>query len=303
MLAFVRPALLLMAVSLVLPVCADERTQKLLARLDSEAAAFEETAPNLMTEETLHQRVLGAADGGKHRRFRPHVVRPGSQPAAPEWHSREIQSEYAYARAGNPPAIHEIRKVLAVDGKPVPGSKDAAGELMRAIQARGDRSRRKLLEAFEKHGLVGTVTDFGQLLLLFARAHQEEYEFYPVGEKLYGAQRCMVFLYRQQEGAGALTVWDEKGRSQPRVAGEIWVSVPEYRPVKITLRATQGAGAETVREEADVDYVPSEHGVVVPATVVHREYRNSLLTTENRFSYAPFRRFASSTTLQYSTEP
>ncbi len=297
---FVRSAFVLAALATILPARADERIQKLLVRLAEEASVFEQAAPNLISEETLRQRVLKSAGAQRHG-FGPRIVHPVDPNAPPEWQDRTVESEYAYAKVGNPPSIREVRKVVSVDGKPVSGGKDAIKELMNAVQAKDDRSRRKLLESFEKHGLVGAVTDFGQLLLLFARSQQPEYEFYPVGERLYGAEKCMVFLYRQQEGTGALTVWDEKGESQPRVSGEIWVTESGYRPVKITLKSIRGPEASAVRDEAEVVYVMSDHGVVVPSSVVHKEYRRSRMTTENRFTYAPFRMFGSSTVLEYST--
>ena len=92
---------------------AEPLTQKLLARLAEEASAFEQAAPNLITEETLQQRAIKPE---KHR-FRPFHPVPAA-PDPPEWQTREIRSEYAFATVGDPPAIREIRKVTSVDGKP-----------------------------------------------------------------------------------------------------------------------------------------------------------------------------------------
>lgn len=281
--------------AVTLPALADPRTQKLLNRLAEEASAFAQTAPNLISQETLQQRALG----GKKRRYR---ARGEQEPQTPGWQTREIRSEYGFAALGDPPSIREIRKVLTVDGKAVNEGGKALEELARSLQSNDERTRKRLLEDFEKHGLVGTATDFGQLLLLFARSSQEQYEYLYKASKLVGAEWCSVFQYKQHEGAGALTVWDSKGRQQPRIEGEIWVARESYRPLKITLASTRTDGKDAVRDEAEVDYAMSTHGVVVPAAVAHREYRNGELVAENRFAYAPFQKFGASAAIKFNVK-
>jgi hypothetical protein len=284
------------ALALALPLLADPRTQKLLDRLAEEASAFAHTAPNLISQETLRQRALKT---GRQR------ARKSKEPDGPEaqWQTREIRSEYGFAKTGNPPAIREIRKVLSVDGKPVNEGGQALHDLVRSLQSDDDRTRRKLLEDFEKHGLIGTATDFGQLVLLFDRRSQEQYEFSFKANKLTGADWCAVFEYRQHEGPGALTVFDSKGRQRPQVAGEIWVARDNYRVLRITLVSARGQGASAVRDEAEVDYTMSPHAVVVPAAVTHREYLNGELVAENLFRYAPFQKFGASADIKFTGEP
>jgi hypothetical protein len=281
--------------ALALPSLADQRTQRLLERLAEEASAFEQNAPNLISEETLRQR----AETLRKRRFHPHIE-TGAPPPGPVWQNREIVSEYTFASVGDPPVIREIRRVLTVDGKTVNTSERAVRDLLRSLQASDDKSRKKLLEDFEKHGLIGTVTDFGQILLLFARRNQETFEFAEQGERLLGAQRCLVFAYHQHEGPGVLTIWDSKQRVQPRADGEIWVDRENFRLVRITIKSVRGTGENAVREEAQVDYDMGSHGVVVPTSVEHREYRNGRLTAENLFSYAAFRKFGASAEIKFT---
>jgi hypothetical protein len=272
----------------------DERTQRMLATLAEEAANFERIAIDLISEETLHQ--IAVTDAKPKRNSKE------SGPSKPEWVQREIKSEYVFASVGEPKEFKEIRKVTSVNGKPVADAGRAVEQLMQTVQSGSDRSRRKLLEDFEKHGLVGTVTDFGQLLLLFGRANQEGYSFTFAGERYLGAELCHLFKYEQQDGAGALTVYSDAGKQQPKISGEIWMTRNAYRLLRLTLKSNRREKSTEVREEAQVDYVPTTHGAVVPVSVVHHQYRGGSLTTENRFAYTEFRKFGASAVLKYATD-
>ncbi len=266
-----------------LPARADPRIQKLLERLAHEAETFQHTASDLVSEESLRQR----AEKVERHHFRPRI-----DPGGPQWQTREILSAYAFASVGDPPAIREIRKVISVDGVPVAAGERGLSDLLRGVQAGSDASRKRLLEDFEKHGLIGTVTDFGQLLLLFDRADQEHYQFSFGGERLLGAERCSIFAYAQHDGPGSLTIWEGKAHVQSRASGEIWVSSDNYDILRVTIKAIRGEAASAVRDEAEVDYVMSSFGVHVPVSITHREYRHGELIAENLFTYTPFRRLS-----------
>lgn len=255
----------------------------MLAKLADEAANFERIAINLISEETLYQTALAP---GKPKRKSEHAG-----PLPPGWVQREIRSEYVFAPAGDPPELREIRKVTRVDGKEVGDTGRAIEQLMHTVQSPSSQSRRKLLEDFEKHGLAGAVTDFGQLLLLFGAANQEKYSFQFGGERYLGADLCHVFTYQQQDGAGALTVFNDAGKEQPRIGGEIWMTRDAYGLLRLTLTSNRKEKSFEVREQAQVEYVRGPDGILVPATVTHHQFRNGSLAAENRFVYGEFRKF------------
>lgn len=271
----------------------------MLERLSEEAAAFEQAAPNLIAEETLVQRSIKPA----HRRFYPHIVSEQQQ-RTPEWQTREIVSEYAYAAAsagsGN---IREFRRVLSVDGRPVEDSRKAVEALAKSIRSDDDQARLRLLQDFAKHGLVGTITDIGQIILLFERRNLQRFEFEPAGTTMIGAEHCLIFRYEQLDGPEQVTVWQGSRSMRAKLAGQIFVRQNDYLPIRITFVSVVGQGQKAVREEAQVEYGQSRYGSLVPVSVVHREYRKGELATENLFSYSAFRKFGSSSDVRFELQP
>jgi len=280
-------------------VRADDRTQQLVARLSREADAFRKIAPDLVGRETLFQRALKPSKGG----FRIRVGASARNPPQAVWQERTLLSEYSFAAfAGEGGALHELRRVTAVDGRAVQDAKKAQQELAAIVTAADDKRKKELLEQFEKYGLVGAVTDFGQLLLLFNSNDVLHYEFTYRRVANQGNARLLVFGYQQIDGPEGLTVIDAGRRKNPqtvRIAGEVWVRETNFIPVRITVVTGQGEGQELIREEASVDYAMSAYGVLLPFWTEHRELRGSTVVAENKFSYADFRKFDAASELKF----
>jgi hypothetical protein len=278
-------AFLLLAVALR----ADERTRKLLDRLTQEAQAFQMVAPQVVGREQLLQKALIAAPTHIKIRFgQSATVAP-----KPSWEQHSVVSQYGFsALGGSPQNIHELRQVSEVDGRQVQDQQKAQDALAKAITATGDQRKKLSLMQLEKYKLHGAVTDFGQLLLLFAGANQERYEFTYAGSRRLVTTNALVFDYRQLDGPQALTVFNAAGpkAERLRVEGEIWVQPSDYALRRITLTAI-GGPESAIRQEATVDYLPSDWGSVLPSAVLHQELHQGRMTVENRFTYSGFRRF------------
>lgn len=148
-------------------------TQKMMARVSEEADAFQRLAPLVLGKETLHQRALKPP-----LRFHPRVGAAAMGPPPARWKEREIVSQYGFTSfTGDPEALHELRQVTSVDGKKVEDEKKAQDDLAKAVTANDDERKKQLLKQFEKYGLTGAATDFGQVLLLFTRRDLDRYEF------------------------------------------------------------------------------------------------------------------------------
>jgi hypothetical protein len=276
---------------------ADDLTQKMTARVSEEAEALMKIAPDVVGKETLHQSAVKPPS-----RFHP---RTGTAPAV-QWVDHDIVSEYGFARfATESGAIHELRRVTTVDGRKIAESKKAQEELAGALTATDDNSKKELLKQFEKCGLTGAVSDFGQLLLLFTRRSIERYEFAYMGAKMIGYDKALVFSYKQIDGAEALTVFDEKKHDQAqrmRLEGEIRVRADDLVPIQITLSTHTGDVPKSLREEAAVTYKMSDFGALLPASTEQQELRNGKVVAQNRFSYTDFHKFGAASDIKFDAK-
>ncbi len=279
---------------------ADERTQRLAASLSKEADAFKKIAPDVVGQETLFQRAVKPPKGGLHIRVGASVQKPSE----PVWLERRIVSEYSFAAfAGEGGALHEMRRVTTVDGRTVQDSKKAQEELLAIIAAPGDKRKKELLEQFEKYGLVGAVTDFGQLLLLFNSRDVMHYEFTYRRVEMQGIARLLVFGFQQIDGPEGLTVISSQTEAahsgEPaqtmRISGEVWVRESNFIPVRITLATEK----DQIREQASVDYSMSAYGALLPFWTEHRELRGGKVVVENKFSYADFHKFDAASQINF----
>lgn len=297
--------MLLAALAATLPatvLAAD--TQAMLARVSEEADAFRRVAPSLLGTETLEQKARKPPG-----RFRPRTGANAKGPAPAVWQDRQIVSEYGFVSlAGDQDTLHELRRVLTVDTKPVSGRK-SEDSLARIISLNDDQRERELLTEFQKYGLAGAVTDFGPLLMLFLPRQIEHFEFSLKGSQTLGATRALIYRYTQIDGAEALSVFRANGKgdrarpSRYRVQGELWVRADNYLPLRITLAVTEGEGKAAIREEASVDYVQSPFGVLAPSAVDHKELVGGQLMVQNSFLYKDFHEFGSDSQIQFSPAP
>jgi len=269
-------------------------------RLSEEATVFLHVAPQTFTEETLQQRALKPRP-----RFRLRIGQDALTPPPPSYQTRQIVSEYSYSSFKDSPTfLHEFRQVSSVDGREVLSPEKARQSLSLGMRSQDDRVKKRMLQQFEKHGLIGTVIDFGQLILLFAKRRLPEFEFRIVGEALLGADPVIKVAYRQVKGTQALTIFEGSKAIHQPLQGEIWMRKPDLAPLRITLESVREEEDQSVlRDRAAVDYAMSQHGVMLPVAVVHRQFNGELLTAENIFRYAPFRKFSAASEIKFTEVP
>jgi hypothetical protein len=268
---------------------------RMTGRIAEEADVFAHVARSVLSEEKLAQRTRKPA-----ARFRPHIGEPPKE----EFLVREIVSEYGYSSLkDSPAALHEFRTVISVDGKKLLAPEKARRTLTLGVRSTDDRAKKQMLRDFEKHGLIGAATDFGQLILLFTRRRLADYQFAVIGQDRIGADTAIVLSFKQKSGQEALTIFAGNAALRSELQGAIWVRNPDYLPLRIKLISARDEGQYVINTEATVDYTMSPHGCVLPAAVVHRDTVAGSLITENIFYYAPFRKFGAESELKFETPP
>ena len=267
---------------------------KMTSRVAEEADVFGRNARAVLSEERLSQRTRKPVS-----RFRPRMGDSAVKPKE-EFLMREIVSEYGYSSfQDSPAALHEFRTVISVDGKKVLAPEKARRALTLGIKSSDDSTKKQMLRDFEKHGLIGAATDFGQLILLFTKRRLEDYAFAVLGQDRIGAETLTVIGFKQKSGQEALTIFAGNSALRTELQGAIWVRNPDYLPLRIKLLSARKEGGYVVNTEATVDYAMSAYGCILPASVVHRDTVAGKLLTENIFQYAPFRKFGAESELKF----
>ena len=279
---------------------ADEQIQRLTKSLAEEAAAFQKIAPQLLGRETMQQK----AQKKKSRGFPIRLGNTAGAPEQPEWQLRTLVSEYGFTTFADG-ALHELRRVLTVDDKPVSGGvkgNQGPQELARVITTSDEKRKKELLKRFQEYGLLGAVNDFGQIILLFSPRGIQRYEFTFRNAAIVDGVRTEVFDYRQIDGPNALTVVEAQrdAAQQIRMEGQVWVRSDNYLPLRVTVLSTQQVDDRSLLHEATVNYVPSEHGTLLPSNLRHREVWDGKIVAEHNVRYEDFKRFGASTDIQFA---
>jgi hypothetical protein len=283
------PALLLRAQS---PPALDEY----LDALARTAATFADTAPGLTAQETLDQR--GRRGFVKTLRGKKDEIKNLDVTLPQDFSTHHVVSSYALAEIGEGHVLHEIRTIVTMDGKSLATADEAHHALTLGLRSADDRTKRKLLEDLEHNQLEGAATDFGQLILLFAKRLQKDYDFSLAADQELGGEPVAVLGYRQISGAQGLTVFKERTEDRQSATGQVWLRRKDLLPIRITMNTGEALSKKfTIRTEATVDYMPSAFGLV-PESVIHKQFlsagptnvgsTNDSLMVENDYHYTDF---------------
>jgi hypothetical protein len=298
-LATMRNSVLLVLMSAAVPVSAQVDMDKILARVVEEVEAFRGLAPDVLGEETLKQRARKGSS-----RFRPRIGSGASNLSTPKYVTKEIVSEYGYSTFREAPdSLHEFREVVSVDGRTVKPREKARQTLAEGMKSQDDRLKKRLLEEFERHGLTGAASDFGQLILLFGQRRLGEYEFQFAGKGRIGPDEAIALSFRQTGDKGGVTIFENRKVVRRPLQGELWVREPDFLPLRIKLITVRDRDRYVIRDEATVDYAMTAHGAVMPASVLHRQYAADQLVVENLFQYGTFRKFSAEAEVKFTESP
>ena len=274
--------------------------EQMLSRVTEEAEVFRQNVRNALAEETLEQRAIHGPS-----RFRPRVGQAAAPPPEPHFRTREIVSEYSVGTlgSGDSERLVEFREVVSVDGQPVQSVEKARHALSLGITSNEDRVRKRMLEDFERHGLVGAVTDFGILLLEFTKRGIRDLKIEPQGAARIGPDDAVVLRYRQTAGPGGMLDFANRKAMHLPLQGLLYVRASDGLPLRITAEIHRVESGHEFDDQGTVDYVQTGHGFLGPVSVTHRGYVDKQLMVENQFRYAPFRRFSADAEVKFTELP
>ena len=273
--------------------------ERALNRISEEAEVFARQAPLMISEETLHQKALR-----RQTRFRPRIGADALKPPEPVYQDRTLICEYGFGTLKDSPGVvRELRRVVSVDDKKLESSEKARETLTLGLKSDNDRAKKKLIQDFEKNGLIGAAIDFGQLLLQFRHRNLAKYKFEMRGTTRSGPDTVTIIAFEQQDGPGAMTLYRGNSAQRVELTGEIWVRANDFLPLRILINTERRDGDVITRHLASVDYQLTPFGVLAPAAVKHQEFINRVLKTENLYQYTSFRKFAASAEIKFTELP
>ncbi|MCL5746640.1 MAG: hypothetical protein M1541_22365 [Acidobacteria bacterium] len=274
----------------------NQLVRDIVSRISEEAEVFRRVAPQTLSEETLQQRALKSPS-----RFKPRI---GTAAPQQEYRVRQIASEYSFGTLKETGEMHEFRKVISVDGRTIDSAEKARHSLSLGIQSQDERVKKKMLEEFQKYGLSGAAVDFGQLILLFGKRQIGNYRFTLAGDAgLIGADQVLAVAYSQAGGSQELLIFQGREVIRQPLQGFIFVRKSDYLPVRVTMQTARVVKGQMLRDDATVEYSRAPFGVLLPVSVVHREYAGNTLLVENLFRYAPFRKFSAAAEIRFDAVP
>jgi hypothetical protein len=290
----------LLAVSPILPAHGQPASPAILSRIAEEAEVLQQNAPKVLSVETLEQRALMPPS-----RFRPRIGAAANEAPKPRMVVREVVSEYSVGtlRESDSRNLVEFRQVVSVDGRPTQSPENARRALSLGLHSADDRTRKRMLEDFAKHGLVDIASDYALILLAFSKRGLDHMTIETKGEDQVGADQATVLHWEQTSPESGELEFHGRQMARRALQGTLWVRKSDGLPLRVQAWAEHTDAKHLIRDEATVDYTLSQHGFLTPASVVHRHMVDRNVVTENLFRYEPFKLFGADSDIKFTAEP
>ena len=124
------------------------------------------------------------------------------------------------------------------------------------------------------------------------------------GEEQVGADAVWVLAWQQNSAdSGMLEFIGNQAERRACRAGSSCGNPTAFRCAFKSGREHARRTATSSATTATVDYVPSTHGFLTPASVVHRHIIDGQLITENLYRYEPFKLFSADTEIKFTELP
>jgi hypothetical protein len=290
----------LLAVICALPALGQPVPPEILSRISEEAEVLQQNAPKVLSQETLEQRALMPPP-----RFHPRIGAAATVTPKARTVVREVVSEYSVGTLKESDSLDlvEFRQVVSVDGRVRQSAESARRALSLGVHSADDRTRKRMLEEFAKHGLVDIGTDYALVLLAFSKRGLQHMKIEAAGLDQVGADRAVMLHWQQTTPEGGELEFHGRQMARRALAGTLWARQSDGLPLRIDAWAEHTEAKHRIRDEATVDYVLSPHGFLTPASVVHRHLVDGTVMTENLYRYEPFKLFGAESDIKFTAEP
>jgi hypothetical protein len=290
----------LIALSFAISGLAQPASPEILTRVAEEAEVLRQNATKALSLETLEQRAVMPPS-----RFRPRVGAAAKEVPKLRLAVREVVSEYSVGalRDSDSHDLVEFRQVVSVDGRHIQSPESARRALSLGVHSEDDRTRKRMLEDFAKHGLVDVATDYALILLAFSKRGLEQMKITSRGEEQIGTDLATVLHWQQTSAAGGELEFHGRQMTRRALQGILWVRKSDGLPLRISAWAEHLDNKHQIRDEGTVDYVLSPHGFLTPVSVVHRHSIDNAIVTENLYRYEPFKLFGADSDIKFTPEP
>ena len=259
---------------------ADPRLAPAGNRIAEASERFSLTAQQYMCRETLEQRAIRPRSV---RKAKGNTVALGS---APQYDHRRIVSFYSFTTFGRSPVVREIRQVLIVDKETLTKEFEGRRSFRKALLSRDDEAKGYLSNGFGAEVLSGIATDMGQMVLLFDRDSIKNFAFEYDRDETIAGIATMVIRYTQKRGKEGVRIDEGGKKTKEPLKGWLWVRLPDFLPLRITMISAHSEKKHDIREEAEVDYAEYPNGALLPAAVIHRRWDTDILAAEDDFRYS-----------------
>jgi hypothetical protein len=263
----------------------DPALARLLSAVGTDAGRFWSGAPAYLGTETWTEYSTAAPHKPGKRRL--HLRLPPNPPAESTV-TRQIVSLYALApMRRRAESLFEFRQVLSIDGKPAGDPAQLRQRFIGDLTSENDKRLHRLRDNFENQAMSGIIVDFGQLILLFTRPRQKQYDFELKPTEHIGALAAARIDFTQKTGDQGLHI-SEPGRDQEDTPlhGQIMVSPSDGAVLQIRLTADRKVDSHQIHDEAQVDYTHIAPHALVPVSVVHRRTEDGKTLYQDVFTYA-----------------
>ena len=198
----------------------------------------------------------------------------------------------------DPSSTVEFRDILSIDGKPLSRRKRGLAELFEEKSTNAFKEAERVARESTKHNLgrrrYSNLVNFGLNFIMPEAQKQIEYEFEQPGG-LSANPEWVLIRFQEISNQTALRAVTPFGKQPIPSSGLIWLSLPDFRVLRIDFSFRQDAELYAVAGRYISEYSPGPDNLLLPSRFEERFYdvkNPERLLIESVATYSNFRKFS-----------